>query len=797
MSARSVVSRLTVAGIVAVSVVCSWLTASKLRVSSDLSALFPQSGSARGLARWTRAFGAQDPAIVLVRGEQSEDVAQVAESIAQGLRRSPSVENVVDRAPELTLPSDASTAWLHAGPAARRRLAQIVTEAGMAPRLADTRALLLAPGGDPTLEAWLARDPLRLSLVPWEGRAELAGAVRASPGGPFVADGGRARLVVAQPRGSPFVSSDATAFAADFERVAGGTARAGVTVELAGGHAIAYATEQMLRRDLVVSGSLSLVLASAAFIATFRRARALVAVLPPLVLGTLWTTGLAALLPQGLSAVAIAFAAVVVGVGVDTGVHVYAALLDARRAGRSGADAASFARAETWRPTLAAAAVAAVAFASLALSGLRAMRELGLLCAAGELLTALAILLVTPELGARLERGPVPAAPSPRWIEWLGWATETKRRSVAALAVCALPMAALVGIGWPGPADALVAIRPRALAPLAAEAHIREVFGSRPEQWIVLNAAPDEQGARERSDRVAEALEPLEQSGVVDGFDSLTTFAPSDRTQRERLAARDGLDLPTRREGLERALRSAGFDLASCAAALDAFSHPSEEVAADPDRASLAGSWVYARHLARDGGDVLAATYVRPRGEPAADDQVRAAIVRADPDAIVTSLHVIDGALREALSHDLLSVGAAALVAVALALRWALRSAKSALIALAVLACEVASVGVFMRAFDVRWHAFDALVLPVLFGVTVDESMFLLDAARGGSIMGALRRQGPLVASTGLTTAAGFIALCACHFDGLRDVGAVGGIGVLVGVVAALVVVPAALRTAT
>jgi predicted RND superfamily exporter protein len=63
--------------------------------------------------------------------------------------------------------------------------------------------------------------------------------------------------------------------------------------------------------------------------------------------------------------------------------------------------------------------------------------------------------------------------------------------------------------------------------------------------------------------------------------------------------------------------------------------------------------------------------------------------------------------------------------------------------------------------------------------------------------MGALRRQGPLVASTGLTTAAGFIALCACHFDGLRDVGAVGGIGVLVGVVAALVVVPAALRTAT
>jgi predicted RND superfamily exporter protein len=58
----------------------------------------------------------------------------------------------------------------------------------------------------------------------------------------------------------------------------------------------------------------------------------------------------------------------------------------------------------------------------------------------------------------------------------------------------------------------------------------------------------------------------------------------------------------------------------------------------------------------------------------------------------------------------------------------------------------------------------------------------------------ALRTQGPLVAATALTTAAGFGALIACRFDGLRDLGAVGAIGVLAGLVAALVVVPAGLR---
>jgi hypothetical protein len=99
-----------------------------------------------------------------------------------------------------------------------------------------------------------------------------------------------------------------------------------------------------------------------------------------------------------------------------------------------------------------------------------------------------------------------------------------------------------------------------------------------------------------------------------------------------------------------------------------------------------------------------------------------------------------------------------------------------------------------MRVLGVHWHVYDALVLPVLFGVTVDESMFLLHAARDHAPEEALRAQGPLVAATALTTAAGFVALVACRFDGLRDLGMVGTLGVLAGLAAALVVVPAMLR---
>jgi len=567
-------------------------------------------------------------------------------------------------------------------------------------------------------------------------------------------------------------------------------ARPGVTTELSGGHAVAWATEQMLRHDLEVSGTLSMALASLAFVLTFRRARALAAVLPPLVLGTMWTTGLAALLPAGLNAVAIAFAAVVVGVGVDTGVHVYAALLDARRAGLPPAQAAVRARETTWRPTLTAAVVAAIAFASLALGGLSAMRQLGLLCGAGELLTAVAILLVTPEIGAWLERGDPPPARAPRWVDALGWLVATRTRALAALAACALPIVVVGIAGWPRPADALVAIRPRGLAPLEAGERVRTLFGGRPGQWVVLTVDADEERARERADRVADALEVAVAGGIADGFDALTTWDPSAATQRARMAGRDALDLPSRRAALEGALATAGFDVSACAPGLEAFAHPSQAPASPPGEAL---AWVRARHVAHDGGETLVATYVRPKGEAGDDARLRAAILAADPGSSVTGFDAIDRSLRDALSHDLLVVGAAALAMVALAMRVALRSARHALVALATLACEMGLVGLAMRALAVRWHVYDALVLPVLFGVTIDESMFLLYASADGGIQRGLRAQGPLVAATALTTAAGFAALLACRFDGLRDLGMVGALGVLAGLVAALVVVPSAL----
>lgn|GEM_PF-932602 len=784
--------------LVVATVLSMWLTATRLRLSSDLTDMFPNRGEAAMLTRFLRAFGGGDLAFVLIRGQDPQAVEDTANDLSRELAKRPTVVRVLDAAP-LPKDFDPTLAWRYAMPTARDRLARALTPDGMRERLDGTRELLLAPGSA-DIEAWLARDPLRLAMLPWEGKTELAAGLNVGPGGLFVADEGRARLVVAEPRGSAFDGDAAKRFVNDAkEAMDASRGERAVSLDITGGHAIAVGTAQMLERDMVLSGALSTVLASLTFLLTFRRLRALFAVLPPLGLGTLWTTGLAALSPAGLSAIATAFAAVVIGVGVDTGVHVYAALLEGRRRGLSPRDAAAFARGATWRPTILAAFAAGLAFASLGLSELTAVRQLGLLCGAGEVLTAVGILLITPEIGALLERGAPPPSSSPRWVDAIASLTSTPRRAAIALAVVSSPVLVLAAAGSPEPNDQLVAIRSRAIEALRVQSDIYRIFGSKEGQWLVVSADPALDRAAARADAVAEALDRLTADGTIAGFDALASFAPAPDTQRARLAARDALDLPSRRDDLRAALADRGFDPDACAPSLDALARADHDVQPLDPGGPLA--FVISRHVGRDGPDFLAVSYVRPSGDPAKDARAIAAIRAADPAAVVTGYHHLETALRATLAHDLPIVAVVALVLVIVTLRAILHRAGDVVLALATIAIEVLAVAAAMRVFHVRWHVYDALVLPVLIGITMDESMFLLHAARTSAATGidaairhALREQGPLVVATGLTTAAGFGALLSCRFEGLFDLGAVGSLGSALGLVAALVVVPAGLR---
>jgi predicted RND superfamily exporter protein len=497
----------------------------------------------------------------------------------------------------------------------------------------------------------------------------------------------------------------------------------------------------------------------------------------------------------GLSGIAIAFMSVVVGVGVDTGVHVYAALLEARRAGLSPHEAAQHARAKTAKSVLWAATTAAAAFGALSLSSITAMRQLGILCAAGEILTAVAIVLVTPEIGAWLEKKPPPPETPVRWTDGITWLTGTRRRAVVMSLFAFLPIVAILSGAAPSLSESIIAVRPKALEPLRVQQSVFDAFGGKRGQWVILVADKDLEQARVRADRIAETLSSMKAD--VEAVDALTAVAPATATQEARFAARDALNMPAKADELEKALAETGFAPARFSAVIDAMRTPTKQLIAIDDVRRGAAAILMSRYLGKDEGDELVALYVRPRDVPGATGRVELAIQQTDPEAMLTGYSRLEGALRKSLAQDLPRIGIVAGVLVVVALAMSLRRLRDVTIAAFVVASEIATVLVLVRLFGIPLHAYDALVLPVLLGITVDEGMFLLHRARetsGDVLRETLRLEGPPVAATALTTAAGFAALGLCRFDGLRDLGLVGAIGSVAGLVVALVVVPAGLR---
>jgi hypothetical protein len=404
---------------------------------------------------------------------------------------------------------------------------------------------------------------------------------------------------------------------------------------------------------------------------------------------------------------------------------------------------------------------------------------------------------MTPEIAALLERGAPPPARTPRWVAWLV-AIAPRRESRAVLWSAAIAVVLLfAAYGGPPAGEATVAIRAQALAPIRTYDAIDQLYGGTKGEWIALTHGATRDEAAARADAVAEAAEtresPTDGEGEIVGVDALTAFAPATATQRARLAERDHLDLPGRVGELEAALLRAGFDRDACAQAADAFRHPSSQIVPLDEAAPPA---VLERYLAPDhAGRFVAVAFVHPRPSQGARDLENAQMIlrAADPEAVVTSFAELEARLHAILANDLPKVAIVAALLVLVALRALLGRFRAVLLALLILGLELVALAVLMRAFHVRWHVYDALVVPVLLGITMDEAVFLLDEAGRHGMQAALERQGPRVAATALTTAAGFAALLACKFDGLFDVGAVGALGSTLGLLAALGVVTVAL----
>lgn len=866
----------------ALALLAAW-PASTLRLETDLSALLPDGDpAAQDYRLFLETFGGFEKVFLLLRpdensGEDSDedaledsaapdegDLLGAAGRLAQLLGASPEVAEarsglqaedeefflryVVRRAP-LLLPEDALDD-------VEARLGDDAVRA----QAASLRAQIHSPtGGAKT--SLLRRDPLEFSLdLPFLASAGLDLPVDPVSGG-FLAeargDEPPVSMVMLTPASSEVDPASGRRLLAALDAAWSEVreerpAARGMELLAVGGPLYAVQDETIIRRDLEATVAGSALGCTLLLLLAFGGPRIPLATLAGLAVSLVWAAGVLGLFVGRLTAPGLGFAVVLVGLGIDYGIHGGVRYRQARLEGRSrpAALAATYHHAG---PAIAtSAATTALAFAVLSLAHFRPLQELGLVVAVG----IVAILLGTSTVGAalvsfHLRRGDDPGHESADCRETGPRGVVRERRGEACLSpqgefwshadpghVPNKP-SATAGFVWRG-LDAFVgftleravrhgkailvvagvftlfttwgatrlelttdlsALRPAEHPALEAERVLSGRFAVGLDTTTLVVRGDDLAQTLARSDAATEVVR-----GAVPGAEVVSPtewlVAPEQADERlERLArmpfarAADVLEEALRQQNLAPAAFAEGLD------ALRAFGRGEDPGAPGPDdfpsglAELLRFDEVGRDGDGNDGGAVWAALRVRlpektwPDGPP---PEVLERLDEAAPGVAVASVIRLGASLKVVAARDLEVLLLAALGVVALVVLVAFRGrpVRSLLAMTPVLLGSLWTLGLW----GALGHGIDLLglaVVPILLGIGIDDGLHAVHGSESEGLVGSIRHAGLAMTLTTLTTSLGFASLLLSSLPGLRAGGFLVAGGVVACLAATLVVLPA------
>ena len=784
------------------------LPASGLTIVADLSSLLPEeSPAARDYRRFLETFGGFEKVFVLVTpgaGETADAplLAAAAAAMAEALSSSPTVERArAGEQPEdeaFFLQEVAARAALLAEPEAiGRRLQPEAVRDG----IALWRERLTGPGGT-ALVPWMTADPLGLSSGLGRRRAGGLG-FRIDPAtGGFLSAAGDAALVIATPTGHEIDPASGRALQEALER-AHGAARAvvpgGWEYAAVGGALYAAHDEAALRRDLSRTAAGSMIVVALLLLVTFGGLAVPAATLLSLGLGLAWTAGAVGLISGRLTAVGIGFTSILVGLGVDYGVHAGTRYRQGRLDGDSPEQALGSAFRDSGPGIAASAVTTAAGFGCLLFAGLLPLQEMGGVVALG----ILAILVATATGGAALLALATRRPPRGGGPVWIGLGTVAsalprlglRRRRPVLLLAALLTVVAVWAL-----ADLLIDPDPRLLRPAAdplrrTELRLARAFGLGADTATVMVRGSDRAAALDAAARVAAQL----RSSLPGGADLLS---PSDwiidGDRRARRAAELAV-LPFGEAVAEarRALQAAGFRLEPFEPALRRLAELGQGRAPEAPPVDAWPAWLRELVQEDDQGATVALALRLPAGSwpEGPPPELLQAIDAVATGTAIASVPRVGVELREMAVSDVRRLGLVAALAVAgvvvLSFRGRVGRALQALLPVALGSAWTFGLWSLLgRPIDL----FCLAAVPVMIGIGVDDGLHAVHRAvrpPGDALVLAVSETGRAMILTTLTTAAGFASLALSGVPALRNGGLLIATGVVACLLATLLVLPA------
>ncbi|MDI3287818.1 MMPL family transporter [Polyangium sp. 15x6] len=558
-------------------------------------------------------------------------------------------------------------------------------------------------------------------------------------------------------------------------------------VELTGRYPKRVDLQAVLGRDLALTSALALGLVVAYLAFHFRRLLAIGLVLAPLYAGLALAYGAAGALFGTLNILTAFIGAILVGIGMDHGVHLLGRYEEERRAGAAEEEAIRRAFGEAGRVSLAAALTTAAAFCCLTWTDFRAFREFGLLAALGTLLVLLAYLTLLPALLGVLARhaprlSPVRAGVSLPGVRFMHRAAPALFGGL--LVACALALTQLPHARFDADFSHL---DDADLPSFRRDREVNALLGRSQTPLVVL--ARSEAEAREVSAAVRARMTALGEGATIGLIATRADLLPEDQEAKRPLLREiakitsrirpESLDEDARGR-LERLRRMAAAEPFGPADLPPALRHTFEpKPGADPvhfvllyptvsmaDAAAIKRLAAQLRRVDLPGGEVRAAA-----GEPMVLADMLETIERDAPRILVTTGVLVFLVLYLTLGR----------------LRLALLALGPALLCLAVTIA-------LLPVFGAELNYLNMIVLPILLGIGVDDGAHLLARVDAGeSLEKVWQHTGWDVTGAILTDGFGFGVLALATHPGLASVGKLSLLGLGVNLVACVVLLPALL----
>ena len=745
-------------------------SASRLELQADLERLLPEAApSVQGLARLQEDYGYIGRLTVVLDGPP-EALPQAAADVAEALARVPHVERT-----EHERPVDFFRE--------RRLLYVDYDDLAEATRRIQARLAWEKKRANPLFVALRDEEPPSVDLDDLEEKYGEVDEQRY-----YQNEDGSRLLVFVFLDFSPSdlaLARQAVAAVDDAADAALAAHHPGVSAELTGRYKKRIDQQDSLTDDLSQASVVAVALLVLFLLVYFRGIVAPVLVAIPLVAGTLWAFAWAQLVFGTLNILTGFFGAVLLGLGVDYGIHLLSRFVEARHEGHGPRAAMEHTLASAGRASLFAGMTTMVAFASLTASSFRAFFEYGVIALGGMALLIAANVVVLPCLlflvaGTRFEpRRLLTVSLAERLARSgdSGSSGPSRRAATAAMTglVVALGLVAAMGIGRLDFEYDFSKIQATDLRSWHLDGEVDAMLELSQIPAVVLTES------REHAERVVaelrERAESLPQGWTVDRVMSVEELLParqSDKRALIRSLERSFASIPSRAiEG----------ELAEFQAEIR---HTLELRRVTVDDLPISLRAPFAR---RDGGDAGSVVLVFPgiALHDAAEMAEFAEVIRQLPgprslgeastiDAMSDSLLLVD--ILDFVAHDSLRVLLITLSGLVLTAVLAFRDVRRTALLLGTLGVSVFVAAGLVGLLGIKFNFINMLVLPIWLGLGVDAAFHLMIRREESpdDLAGFLSTSGAVGAAFG-TSMIGFGSMLVTEHAGLFSLGALAVVG--------------------